>query len=153
MAIEGLSDLQRDLLDVANKKLPKESIKIMRKAGSKARTLDARKARQEVKKKTGKYHKKWKRGKVFKGIGGEMVVRVINSSPHAHLIEHGHRQVMNPPKSEGRGVIPGKGIGEEVGLVPGKEVLDKGMRDFEASGQYENMLSNWLGELLKDGKL
>lgn len=153
MAIEGLSDLQRDLLDVANKKLPKESIKIMRKAGSKARTQVARKARQEVKKKTGKYHNKWKRGKVFKGIGGEMVVRVINSSPHAHLIEHGHRQVMNPPKSEGRGFIPGKGIGEEVGFVPGKKVLDKGMRDFEASGQYENMLSKWLDELLKDGKL
>ena len=140
MALEGLTELQQDLLKVAQRDLPKEVPKIMRKVGSKARTQVARKARSEVKKKTGNYHKKWKRGKVFKGHSGEWVVRVINSSPHAHLIEDGHRMVDHDGNDLGK-------------FVPGKKVLDKGMRDFEASGQMETMLSDWIDDLLRDGKL
>lgn len=153
LEINGLTDFQRDLLNVAQKKLPKETKKIMRKAGSKAKTHISRKARAKVKKKTGNYHKKFKRGKVFDNKSGETVVRVINTSPHAHLIEHGHIQVLNPPKPVGKGVIPGKGIGEEVGFVRGKKVMDQGMQDFDNSGQYENLLSVWIDDLLKDGKL
>lgn len=139
MEIEGLSDLQKDLLKIAQRELPKETKKIMRKAGSKARTYVARKARSKVKKKTGNYHKKWKRGKAYVNAKGENVVRVINSSPHAHLIEDGHRQVTKD--------------GREVGFVRGRKVLDQGIRDFENSGQYEKILSDWLDQLLKDGKL
>ncbi|MGE8080507.1 HK97 gp10 family phage protein [Peribacillus loiseleuriae] len=139
MEIQGLTEFQRDLMEVAQNRLPREMPKIMRKIGSKARTQVARKARSEVKKVTGNYHKKWKRGKVFKGSNGETVVRVINSSPHAHLIEEGHRMV-----------TPG---GREVGFVPGKKVLEKGMRDFESSGQVDTMLSDWLDGLLESGRL
>lgn len=139
MKFEGLSDFQKDLLEVTQRKLPKESTKIMRKIGSKARTQVARKSRKLVKKDTGLYHKKWKRGKVFRGEDGELVVRVINTAPHAHLIEHGHRQVTKD--------------GREVGFVKGKKVLDKGIKDFDDSGQYEEMLSDWLDELLESEKL
>lgn len=139
MRVTGLTEFQKDLLIVAEASLPRESKKVMRKIGSKARTQVARKARREVKKKTGMYHKKWKRGKVFKGHGGDLVVRVINSSPHAHLIEDGHR-IVTPS-------------GEEKGFVRGRKVLDKGIRQFEASGQMEGMLSVWLDDLLKDRKL
>lgn len=139
MEIEGLTEFQRDLLEVAQRRLPRESYSIMRKIGSKARTLVANKARSEVKKVTGTYHKRWKRGKVFKGDGGEFVVRVYNSSPHAHLIEDGHRQVTKD--------------GREVGFVQGKKVLEKGIRDFDNSGQFEDMLSDWLDDLLRSGRL
>lgn len=139
MEIKGLTEFQKDLLITAQVKLPKESVKIMRKIGSKARTQVARKARSEVKKVTGNYHKRWKRGKVFKGQNGEWVVRVINSSPHAHLIEDGHRMITRE--------------GKEEGFVPGKKVLEKGMRDFDGSGQFEDMLSGWLDEMLESGKL
>ncbi|WP_078410284.1 HK97 gp10 family phage protein [Priestia abyssalis] len=139
MDTRGLTEFQKDLLTMAQTKLPKESVKIMRKIGSKARTRVARKARSEVKKVTGNYHKRWKRGKVFKGQNGEWVVRVINSSPHAHLIEDGHRMVTHD--------------GKEVGFVPGKKVLEKGMRDFDDSGQFEDMLSIWLDDMLESGKL
>ncbi|USK54373.1 HK97 gp10 family phage protein [Cytobacillus solani] len=138
MRIDGLSDFQRDLLDVAERKLPKEIPKVLRKIGSKARTNVAKKARREVKKRTGNYSKGWKRGKVFKN-GRNVLVRVYNGSPHAHLIEDGHRQVT----ADGR----------EVGFVPGKKVLEKSMIEFDNSGQVSEIVGEWLDDLLRKGKL
>lgn len=139
MEVKGLTELQKDLLQVAQRDLPQETAKIMRKIGSKARTEVARSSRQKVNKVTGNYHKKFKRGKVFKGQNGETVVRVINSAPHAHLIEYGHRQVTKD--------------GEEIGWVDGKFVLENGMKKFDDSGQFEEMLSDWIDTVLEDGKL
>lgn len=139
MELKGLTDFQKDLLAVAQKKLPKETNKIMRKVGNKARTRVARKARSLVKKKTGTYHKKWKRGKVFKGSRGETVTRVYNSAPHANLIEDGHRLVTKD--------------GREVGYVKGKKVLDKGIKEFDNSGEFENMLGDWVDDMLRSQKL
>lgn len=139
LEIEGLTEFQQDLLEVAQKKLPKESLKVMRKIGSKARTKVARKARSTVHKKTGNYQKGFKRGKAFKDSEGKYVVRVINSQPHAHLIEYGHQQVAKD--------------GRNVGFVPGKKVLADGMADFDSSGIYEKELLNWLDELLESGDL
>lgn len=136
--LKGLTDFQKDLLTLAQRKLPKEKKKIMRKIGNKARRYVVKKSKASVKKKTGNYQKKWKRGKVFDGHGGETVVRVINSAPHAHLIENGHRQV----------------VGEtEVGFIPGKHVLTKGMKEFDSSGEYENMLGDWMDEMLRSNNL
>ena len=139
LEIKGLSEFQVDLLDVAQVKLPKQSYKIMRKIGSKARTQIVRKARSEVKKDTGFYHSKFKRGKVFKDAEGKIVVRIVNSAPHAHLIEHGHRQVTKD--------------GQEIGFVPGKKVMEKGMSQFDGSGTFDKMLLEWLDELLESGDL
>ncbi|MGD6845235.1 HK97 gp10 family phage protein [Bacillus infantis] len=138
MEIRGLSDFERRLLALAQKELPREVPKIMRKMGSKARTHVARKARRQVKKLTGNYHKGWKRGKVFKAKEDEFVVRVYNSSPHAHLVEHGHIQ-----KDKN---------GKELGFVKGKHVLEESMGEFE-SGEMEEMLDAWLDDLLESGKL
>lgn len=138
MEFEGLTDFQRDLLEVAQVRLPRETYKIMRKIGSKANTQVKKEARSKVKKVTGTYHKRFKRGKAFKDADGQIVVRIINSSPHAHLIEHGHRLV--------RG-------GVEVGFVPGKKVMESGMANFDSSGQFDKMLSDWLDEELDKGNL
>lgn len=138
--MNGLTDFQRDLFNVATREVPNEAPKLMRKIGSKARTTVAKKSRSLVKKKTGMYHKKWKRGKVFVGYNGELVVRVYNSSPHAHLVEDGHRMV----DSEGN---------ETGQFVPGKKPLDKGMREFESSGDVEKETVKWLDELLRKNKL
>lgn len=137
--ITGLTDFQKDLLKTS-KAIPKELPKIMRKVGSKARTVVAKRARKDVKKITGNYHKSWKRGKVFIGNDGETVVRVYNASPHAHLIEDGHI-VRNEPN------------GPEIGFAPGKRVLEKGMNEFDNSGLSGEMISDWLDELLEQNKL
>jgi hypothetical protein len=137
--MEGLTEFQEDLLEIAQEKLPKQTNKIMRKIGSKARTQVARLARSTVNKDTGMYHKRFKRGKVFKDDDGQIVVRVYNSAPHAHLIEYGHRQVTKD--------------GEEVGFTPGKHVMVQGMKKFDDSGQFDSMLSDWLDDLLDSGDL
>jgi len=136
--IKELDNFEKMLLEKATKTLPRETLQIMRKMGTKARTHVAKKSRGMVKKKTGNYHKAWKRGKAFKGAEGEYVIRVYNSSPHAHLIESGHRQVTKS--------------GAEVGFVTGKGVLDKSMREFEG-GEMVSMLDGWLEDLLESGKL
>lgn len=137
MRLDGLTDFQQDLLNTS-KKVHKEIPKVMRKVGSKARTVVAKKARAKVKKKTGLYHKKWKRGKVFFN-GEEFVVRVYNGSPHAHLIEDGHVQ----KTADGR----------TVSFVRGKHVLKDGMQEFESSGVVDEMISDWLDDLLERNKL
>jgi len=137
--LEGLDDFQRRLLEVAQRRLPKETPKIMRKIGSKARTAIAKEARSKVKKRDNVYHKRFKRGKVFKDPEGKFVVRVINSAPHAHLIEYGHRQVTKN--------------GQEVGFVTGKKVMKNGIDNFNSSGQVDSMLSDWLDDLLRSGRL
>lgn len=138
--MNGLTDFQRDLFNVATREVPKEAPKLMRKIGSKARSTVAKKSRSLVKKKTGMYHKKLKRGKVFVGYHGELVVRVYNSSPHAHLVEDGHRMVDKEGNETGQ-------------FVPGKKPMDKGMREFEASGDVESETIKWLDELLRKNKL
>jgi len=138
--MDGLTEFQKALFDVAVNKVPNEAPKLMRKIGSKARSKVARKARSLVKKQTGMYHKKWKRGKVFVGYRGELVVRVYNSSPHAHLVEDGHWMVDHEGNRTGD-------------FVHGKKPLDKGMRDFEASGDVEKETVKWLDDLLRKNKL
>jgi hypothetical protein len=136
MESNGFDNFEKMLLSKATK-LPKESMKIMRKMGSKVRTLVAKKARSQVNKKTGNYHKAWKRGKAWNS-NGEFLVRVYNSSPHAHLIEHGHRIVNKN--------------GEEKGFKEGQHVLQKAMNEFDDT-MMESMLDEWLEELLDGGKL
>lgn len=138
MKIEGLTEFQRDLLETSEQ-LPRHLPKIMRKVGSKARAQVVKKSRTLVKKQTGNYHKSWKRGKVFKNGEGEWVVRVINSSPHAHLIEDGHKQVTKD--------------GKTVGFVRGKGVLRKSMQEFESGGTADDMFSDFIDDLLEQNKL
>lgn len=135
---EGLTEFQKDLLTMAQKTLPKESYKIMRTIGNKAAVAVRKEARSKVKKETGMYHKRFKRGKVFRGNDGEYVVRVFNSSPHAHLIEHGHQLI--------RGSF-------NVGFATGKKVMYNGAKNFETSGQVDKLLSDWLDSELDKGNL
>ena len=137
MRLDGLTDFQQDLLNTS-KKIHKEIPKVLRKVGSKGRTHVAKKSRQLVKKKTGNYHKKWKRGKVFKS-NDEFVVRIYNSSSHAHLLEDGHIMITKD--------------GRNVGFVRGKHVLKDGMQEFESSGVVDEMIGDWLDDLLERNRL
>lgn len=137
MRIQGLTDFQEDLLKVAQQS-PKAMRSVMGKVGNRAKTVVSKRAKMMIKKDTGLYHKRFKRGKVFIDAEGQFVTRVINSAPHAHLIEYGHRQVVN---------------GRVVGFVAGKKVLEKGIADFEASGDVEKTIGKALDDLLAKNKL
>ena len=137
MRLEGITDLQRDLLRTAQQ-TPKNAKKIMNKIGSKATSKVRKKSKSLVKKKTGKFQKKWKKGKVFLDSDGKWVVRVINSAPHAHLIEDGHVLKIG---------------GQVKGFVPGKKVLEKGMQEFYSSGDITKIVSELLDDLLSSNRL
>lgn len=112
----GVTQLQRDI-DIIIKSFPKQAKQLLRKVGNKGKSIIAKKARQLVKKHTGYYHKKFKRGKVWQDANGSWKIRVYNNSPHAHLIEDGHR-------------IVGKD-GSEHGFQPGYKAMEKGTREWE----------------------
>lgn len=137
LELEGLTEFQKDLLEVAQQKLPKESMKMMRKAGNKLNTYAKREARGAVDHTsgTGNYYKGFKRGKVFKDSEGKVVVRAINSAPHAHLIEYGHRLV--------RG-------GKEVGFVPGRLIMHAAAQNYDNSGEFEKVISDELDRMLRE---
>lgn len=119
----------KDILAMANDKLPKESKKFLRKEGTALKRIVVKTARSKVKKDTGTYFKGFKRGKAYK-YKGVLSIRVFNSSPHAHLIEDGHRQVTKN--------------GEEIGFVQGKHVLDTASKQFE--NQYFNDSEKFIEE-------
>lgn len=132
---EGLSEFQEDLLVMAQKTLPKETNKMMKKAGQKLTTHARREARGAVDNVTGNYYKGFKTGKVFKDAEGKTVVRTINSSPHAHLLEHGHNIV--------RG-------GRIVGFAPGRLIMSAAAKKYDSSGEFEKVISDELDRMLRD---
>ena len=154
--VTELTKFEKQLLDVAQVKMPKEIRKFMRDEGNLLKKKTKAEANQLVKKGTGdeppSYHKSIKRGKVYvyKGNGG-MAVRVISSDPKAHLLEYGHRQVVNPGKGSGggKGVIPGKGIGKEVGFVPGLHVFEKAAKGFDS--EFKEDAQQFIDALLDGG--
>ena len=137
MKIEGLTDFQNDLLSV-ERNAEKAFKEAMRVSGNKATRLVRKKGKSLVKKDTGNYHKSFKRGKVFIDPEGDITARVLNTSPHGHLIEDGHRQVVD---------------GQEVGFVRGKKVVEKGMKEFEQKREDVQEISKALDKLLSDNKL
>lgn len=128
---EGLTEFEKNLSTLL-RDMPKETRSVLMKAGSKARTIVARVSRQLVNKHTGYYHKKFKRGKVWQDDDGAYRVRIYNNSPHAHLIEDGHR-------------IVGKD-GSEHGFQPGLKVMDKANKEVE--DQWDEILEKELDKLI-----
>src|SRR5699024_214889 len=122
---------------LAQRTLPRESKRMMGKAGTKLNTYAKREARGAIDHTsgTGNYYKGFKRGKVFEDGEGKVVVRAINSAPHAHLIEYGHRIV--------RG-------GRTVGYAPGRLIMHAASKKFDSSGEFEKIISSELDRMLRD---
>lgn len=132
--IKELSAFEKKLIALANDKMPKESKKFMKDEGTKLKKATLAKAKQKVKKDTGNYFKSIKRGKVYK-YNGSWAIRDYSGSPHAHLIENGHRQVTKD--------------GKETGFVPGKHVFEEAGKEFQA--QYFNDTQNFIDNVLDKG--
>lgn len=106
----------------------------LRKEGTKLRGKTAAKARARVGRQTGGYHASIKRGKPYRFRDNDtLAVRVYSASPHAHLIEDGHRIV-----------TPG---GREVGFAPGLHVFETAGKEF--ASQYQSDLDDLLDEAVR----
>lgn len=91
--------LNRDILNLAEETMPRETKKFMRREGGRLATTTRKLARATVHKKTGNYFKSIKSSKAWKnGSGGYGVyayaTRKGSIGNHAHLLEYGHRVVI-----------------------------------------------------------
>jgi hypothetical protein len=129
---EGITELEKNLSTLLSE-MPKEAPRVLKRAGSKARTIAARTGRKHIKKHTGKYHKSWKRGKkVWQEEEGAYRVRIYNNAPHAQLLEDGHR-------------IVGKD-GSEHGFKPGYKIMDKANAEIEKN--WDEILEKEIDKLI-----
>lgn len=132
--ISELSDFENDLIKLANDTMPKESKKFLRDEGSKLRKTTLSNAKSKVKKKTGNYFKGIKRGKVY-NYDGALSIRVYDGSPHAHLLEYGHRQVTED--------------GKEVGFVQGMHIFEESQKEFQST--YYSDAEQFIDDVLNKG--
>ena len=128
-----LEDFNQDIIRLAGQQLPKERDKFLKKEATELRKNTARRAKMVVDKKTGNYFKGIKKGKVYT-YGAERAIRVYGGAPHTHLIEKGHRMVVN---------------GREVGYVRGYGVFEQVGREFEE--KFYRDCEQFVDDILEEG--
>lgn len=134
MSFQELSDTLLKLSkEIDNGKSAK---KFLQKAGNKLKKKTVEQAQRSVKKYTGTYIKSIKRGKVY-DFKGNLSIRTYSASPHAHLIESGHR-IVTPS-------------GKEKGFKPGYHVFEKAAKNFE--DELTEDVDSFIQELLIDNDL
>lgn len=134
MSFQELSDsLLKLSKEIDNGKSAK---KFLQKAGNRLKKKTVEQAQKSVKKYTGTYIKSIKKGKVYE-FQGNLSIRTYSTSPHAHLIESGHRIVTRS--------------GREKGFKPGYHVFEKAAKDFE--NEFAEDTENFIQELLNDNDL
>ena len=131
--LRELTQFEKKILDLATKKMPKQSKQFMRKEGSKLTKKTKAKAKSEVKKRSGGYHKSIKRGKVY-NYNGALAIRCYSTSRRAHLIEKGHRLIVH---------------GQEKGFVQGKRVFEKAEKEFQ--GEFYKDTQKFIDDMLEKG--
>lgn len=131
-----LDAFSRELLEMANNELPKESKKFLRTEATKLRKKTLDKAKSLTNKQTGNYYKGIKKGKVYHYKDKKNnSIRVYGRSPHAHLIEYGHRQVSKN--------------GVESGFVEGKHVFEKAKNEFES--EFNSDCEKFISDVVVEG--
>lgn len=112
MDIREWEQFDLDVLNFAQKEMPKECKKFMRREGGKLRTSTRKMARaklykteRKAKEKTGNYLKGIRSTKAWQNARGDYGVKVKSNhsiAPHTHLIEFGHKIITrggNKPQS------------------------------------------------------
>ena len=115
--ITELSDFGQEILKTATTEMPKIAKSFLKGEANQLRNKAKKKARKELKEKTGNYIKGFTTGKVYPYGDTEYNIQVQNTAPHAHLIEEGHDMVTHD--------------GWKVGFVPGKHILENSAIEFE----------------------
>lgn len=138
MAREGLdlSELEAfaDELGRAARQAPQKARRLMQTQGNRLKAKTTQVARQRVKKKTGKYLKSIKRGKVYAyRTDNTHAIRVYSAAPHAHLIEDGHAIVSH---------------GQAVGFDHGKHVFATARTAYQP--QFERACEDFLDEVARE---
>ncbi len=130
---EELGEFSKALLHNAKVTRPKETKKFVNQQGYALRRKARELSKQRVRKKSGAYHKGWKKGKLYryKGDKNSLAVRVYNANRYAHVIENGRRYHKD---------------GAEY-FKKGAHVLEDATKDFTL--EYYAALDGFLDEMVK----
>ena len=126
--VSELNDFVKHMITTIENDFPKQAKAFMRSEAGKLNTHAKRTARKKVNKKTGNYINGFKKGKkVYEYKDDKYNIMVSNTSPHAHLIEYGHKT-------------------QNGAFIPGKFVLKTAAETFEPifSEDLENKLIDYL---------
>lgn len=150
--ISELTEFRKLLGSLALEKKEKETKKFLQKEGNKLKRKTVQTTKKVVKQKTGNLIKGIKRGKPYKYLGTDLSVRVYGASPHSHLIEYGHRQVVQDGRTnKNKKSVKFKRAGTEVGFVKGYRVFEKAAVSFEE--EFTKDCETFLDDLLEKGGL
>lgn len=147
MSVQGgfdggeLDDLNAALLALAEKEFPAEAKKFVRRQGAKLERRLKNAYKAKVKKKTGSLIDGVKRD-APRQYEGSWQIRVKNTAPHAHLIEHGHVLKDRNKKP----VV--NALGQEV-WVEGKHVAAQTVREYKAL--YPAEVDEFVDQMLERG--
>ena len=135
---KDLDNLASDLAYVSKAlKAEKETKKFLRDQGKELNKENKKQANLlMINKKTGNFKKGFKKGKVYK-YQGNLTIRAYNSSPHAHLLEFGHRKVTQS--------------GDEIGFTEGYHFMEKARNIY--GSKYEEAVEEFIDDLLQDNDL
>lgn len=115
---EEVREFQEACVNMATHDFPQITKKFMKAEAKKLKKHMVDKAKSTVGKVTGNYYKGFKAGKkVYPYSDAEYNVRAYNSSPHAHLIEHGHRMTDHQ--------------GNSIRWVDGYHIIEDSGKEFE----------------------
>ena len=150
--LHELDEFTRDLVDLAQKQFPKEAKQFIQKQGTEGRKRLRANTRAVTKKRTGNLLRGIQRGKATK-YKGNYQIRVMNTAPHAHLIEYGHSNVKTRAGSPIQ-MVPGAGSpvfveGDKEIWVPGKHPLDKTAS--EMGREFPRAAEEFVDDLLRKG--
>lgn len=127
-----LDDFAKALLENGMRDQPKRTRKFLNQQGYALRKKTRETAKKLVKKRSGTYHKSFRKGKVYnyKGDKNNQAVRVYNASPGAGAIENGRRY----KKKDGT-----------EWFKPGAHAMETAAKEFEP--EYLEALDDLLDEL------
>ena len=127
-----LDDFSKALLEQGMRDQPARTRKFLNKQGYALRKKARNISKQKVKKRSGAYHKGWRKGKVYKYRGDKdnLAVRVFNATPGAGAIEVGRTY----KKKDG-----------SEWFKKGAHVLETATQEFEP--EYREALDDLLDEL------
>lgn len=133
-----LDEFEKDLLNLANDvEGGKHAKKFMKKEVGKLNTANKKAAKSiKIGKKTGNFMKGFKKGKPYKYKNDEWAGRAYNNSPHAHLINNGHRLIIK---------------GQSKGFVEGKHFMEAAKEGFE-EGYYKDV-QDFIDEMIEANNL
>lgn len=120
-SINGLDDIIDNFSKISKKINGKSTKSFMKGQGKALKDKTKENAKRKVKKRTGKYLKGIKNGKVYE-YEGAIATRVYSGARHSHLVEYGH-------KNKNGGYTRGKHIFEDT-KKEFEDIFESGVNDY-----------------------